>query len=129
MRLRRWIGWLAVAAILLHAGTVARHNVIVFQRVAAELASEAALDAGLICHIETDEDGGGQALPGKDRTPAKPCPVCLGLASAHALAVGEVPVLRLPQAMRQRVAAPREEQRAPALKFLRPLTHAPPSLA
>ena len=37
MRFQRWVSWLAVAAILLHAATVAHHNVIQFQAIPAGL--------------------------------------------------------------------------------------------
>ena len=129
MGFRRWIGWLAVAAILLHAATVARHHVVQFRAASAEVAS-AAFELGLICHVDGDADGNGQSLPGKDRnSPSKPCPVCLGLASAHALPASDAPALRVPQAVTQMVSAPLQAVRTTASRFLLPLTRGPPSLA
>jgi Protein of unknown function (DUF2946) len=130
MHLRRWIGWLAVAAILLHTGTVARHNVVMYQKLSAALAAGAAFEAGLICHVESSTDGDEQSLPGDGgSSPSKPCPVCLGLASAHALPTSDAPALSTPQIAVHRVSVPREIERAPASRFSLPLTRGPPNLA
>ena len=118
MSLRRWIGWLAVAAMLLHAGAVSRHNLIMFEKVAAQFSANAAFDAGQICHIDADASGNTKSLPGKDGNgPQKPCPICLGLASAHALQSSEVLLLRVPHSVYLREALPQEAERSPAAKF------------
>jgi hypothetical protein len=125
MYLRRWISWLAIAAILLHTATIAGHGVIMFNRAAAEVTA-AALEAGLICHVEGD----GLALPGNGQGgPSKPCPICLGLASAFALHDSGAPVLHVPRFAA--LAAPAAY--GPALKsshgLYLPLSRGPPSLA
>jgi hypothetical protein len=130
MRVRRWIGWLAIAAILLHAGTVARHNSIMFQKVSAALATGAAFEAGLICHVESSTDGEEQSLPGDNgSSPSKPCPVCLGLASAHALLTPDAPAMGVPVFVSHKVAVPAEIEQAVVSRFSLPLTRGPPSLA
>jgi hypothetical protein len=130
MRLRRWISWIAVAAILLHTAAISRHSLILFQAASAEIATAAA-DAGFICHTDASasENGWAQELPGKNKdSPSKPCPICLGLASAHALTASEAPVLRVPQAVFQKAAVPQETEHGAAASFLLPLTRGPPSL-
>ena len=132
MDFRRWVSWLAVAAILLHAGTVARHNVIRFEAIPNELALLAGFDAGVICHTdsETVDNGTAQGLPGKDQGGTfKPCPVCLGLASVHALTASGTPVLRLPQAVYIARLSPQNHEAAPAVRLSLPPTRGPPSIA
>ncbi len=61
-----------------------------------------AFETGVICHVDSEagDNGAAQRLPGKDQGgTSKPCPVCLGLASAHALTASDTPVLRVPQAV------------------------------
>ncbi|MGO9484297.1 MAG: DUF2946 family protein [Rhodomicrobium sp.] len=130
MRFRRWVGWIAVAAILLHAATVARHNVILFQAIHAQLASQQGLETGVICHLAA-EDGKAQGLPGKDQGGfAKPCPICLGLAaSAHALPASAAPPLRVPQTILAAAFVPQDPQLASAARVSLPSNRGPPSLA
>ena len=131
MRFQRWVSWLAVAAILLHAATVAHHNVIQFQAIPAGLASLAILDPGIICHADSEADEGGKAhtLPRKSPGPApKPCPVCLGLASAHALPASEGPSLRVPQTVLAAAFVRPGLVLAPAVRLSLPLTRGPPAL-
>ncbi len=131
MRFQRWVSWLAVAAILLHAATVARHNVIQFQAIPVGLASSAILDPGIICHAdsEADESGNARTLPGKSPSPApKPCPVCLGLASIHALPASEGPSLRVPQTVLAAAFVRPGLALAPAVRLSLPLTRGPPTL-
>jgi hypothetical protein len=132
MDFRRWVSWLAVAAILLHAGTVARHNVIRFEAIPNELAQLAGFDAGVVCHTdsETGDNGTAQGLSGKDpASTSKPCPVCLGLASAHALTASNTPALRVPRAVFIARLAPQEREAAPAVRLSLPPTRGPPSIA
>jgi hypothetical protein len=132
LRLWRWSSWLAVAALLLHTGTVARHSVIQIQAAQARFAQFAALEAGIICHIETGTDDGGpvQSLPGKNGSgTAKPCPVCLGLASAYALSASEAPQLRVPLAHLVSEPLPQGPELARAAWLSRPPNRGPPSSA
>ena len=115
---------------LLHAGATSRHNLIMFEKVAAQFSANAAFAAGLICHIDADASGNTKSLPGKDgSSPQKPCPICQGLASAHALQSSEVPFLRVPYSVYLREDVPQEAGQAPAARFSLPPTRAPPSLA
>ncbi len=132
MGFRRWVGWLAVAGILLHAATIARHNVVRFHAIPAELAALAGFDQGIICHVDSEAgaNGSDQGLPSKDQDrTSKPCPICLGLASAHALTASDAAVLRIPQAFFvAHVAFPKLEL-LPAARYSLPLTRGPPSAA
>ena len=132
MRSRRWHCFLAVAAILLHAAAIARHNVIRFEAIPNELALLAGFDASVICHTdsETGDNGAAQGLPGKDQGgTSKPCPVCLGLAFVHALTPSGAPVLRLPQAVYAARLSPQNHEAAPAVRLSLPPTRGPPSIA
>jgi hypothetical protein len=114
---------------LLHAGATSRHNLIMFEKVAAQFSADAAVAASLICHVDTDAAGNAQSLPGKDgNNPQKPCPICLGLASAHALQTGEAPLLRVPDPVYLKASVAQEAERTPAARFSLPHTRAPPSL-
>jgi hypothetical protein len=132
MRFRRWVGWLAVAAIMLHTVTIARHNVILFQTIPNELAALVGFEPGAICHVDSEADGDGQAqdLPGKRQngTP-KPCPICQGFASAHALQANDTPCLRIPQTISLGALLPQEPDLPPVARVFLPLTHGPPSRA
>lgn len=132
MRFRRWVGWLAIAAIMLHTATVARHNVIVFQAIPNELAALAGFEPGAICQVgsEADKNGQAQGLPGNGQGgKSKSCPICLGFASAHALQASEMPCLRIPRAIYLTASVPQEPDRAPPAKGSLPPTRGPPSLA
>ena len=132
MDFRRWVSWLAVAAILLHATTVARHNVIRFEAIPNELALLAGFETGVICHAdgETGDNGTAQRLPGEDHGgTSKPCPVCLGLASAHALTANDTPVLRVPRAVFIARLAPQDLEALPPVRLSLPPTRGPPSIA
>jgi len=132
MRLRRCISWIAVAGILLHAVTLARHNVIQYQAFSTQAALLQALDAGIICHIDSDadEDGKAQGLPGKDQgRTSKPCPVCFGFASANAaLPASEAPALRVPQTVIADAFISRDNRPAPLARFRLPPNRGPPSI-
>ena len=132
MGFRRWVNWLAVAAILLHAGTVARHNLIRFEAIPNELALLAGFDTGAICHVDSapGDNGAAQGLPGNDQggTP-KPCPICLGMATAHALTASDAPILRVPQAVFVVRFAPQAPRLAPTGRISLPSNRGPPSIA
>ncbi len=132
MRLRFWVSWLAVAAILLHAATVARHYAVMFEAMPAELASAAGFDPGAICHVdsEADADGTAQALPGNNQNGVtKPCPVCLGLASVYGLPASEALFLLVPQTVVAAGFVPQNSSGVPVARFSLPQTRGPPSLA
>jgi hypothetical protein len=132
MRFRRWVGWLAFAAIMLHTVTVARHNVILFQAIPNELAVLAGFEPGAICHVdsEADKDGKTPGFPGdRQNSSSKPCPICQGFASVHALQTSETAYCRITQAVSLSVALPEEPDIAPSARVFLPLTHGPPSLA
>ena len=132
MNFRRWVSWLAVAAILLHTATVARHNLIRFEAIPNELALLAGFESGVICHVDSEagDNGAAQELPGKDHGgTSKPCPVCLGLASVHALTASHAPVLRVPQAVFIARIVPQNHETAPAVRLSLPPTRGPPSIA
>ena len=132
MRFRRWVNWLAVAAILLHAGTVARHNVIRFEAIPNELALLAGFDAAALCHAGSgaSDDSAGEGLPGKGQgSTSKPCPICLGMAAAHALTASDTPILRVPQAVFVAGAVPQNDEAAPPVRLSLPPTRGPPSIA
>ncbi|ADP70972.1 hypothetical protein Rvan_1725 [Rhodomicrobium vannielii ATCC 17100] len=101
MRSRHWICSLAIIGVLLHAGTLARHHLVVFgEAVAAaeQLAAAEAYDEHALCRSGAGDDGAG-AEPGKKAPGApKSCLVCLGLAFAHALPPAEAPPLPVPPA-------------------------------
>jgi hypothetical protein len=132
MRIRRWVGWLAVAAIMLHAATIARHNVIRFQAIAAELAASTGFAPAAICYVASEADGSGPApaVPGdgQDGT-SKPCPICLGLASAHALPASEAPAPRVPHTLFVPRFVPQKLELAPSVRLFLPPTRGPPSIA
>jgi Protein of unknown function (DUF2946) len=116
---------------LLHAATVARHHLVQYEAISAQAALQQALDAGLICHIDSDadEDDAAQALPGKaPGGAAKPCPVCLGLASAHALPASEAPALRVPQTVAAAAFVSPDREPAPPARFRLPPNRGPPSI-
>jgi hypothetical protein len=132
MRLRRYISWIAVAGILLHAVTLARHNVIQYQAFSTQAALLQAFDAGIICHVDSDadEDGKAQGLPGKDQgRTTKPCPVCFGFASANAaLPASDAPALRVPQTVIADAFISRDNDPAPPAGFRLPPNRGPPSI-
>jgi hypothetical protein len=129
MSIRRWVSWLAVAAILLHSVTIARHYVIRFEAVPIELAA-ASFDAAALCHLESEADGNGsdRGTPGQNG-PSKPCPICLGAACAHALTAAEAPTASLPRAVFAERLVPPSIELVPAARFSLPLTRGPPSIA
>ncbi len=134
MRSRRWVSWIAVIGILLHAATLARHNVLLFKQasLALEAAAVEAFEPGAICYSERPvrDDGKAQSLPGKSPAGSSTaCPICLGLVSAHATPPSEAPVLRVPQTVIAHVFAPRDPQLAPLTTVRRPSNRGPPSIA
>ena len=129
MRSRRWISWIAIAGMLLHAATIARHNVILFQQsIPAELAASFGIEPGVTCDASGEAPNGGKAGKGSGGGVTH-CPICLGLASAHAMPASEAPVLRIPQTVIALAFVP--HNRAPfwpaAVRL--PSNRGPPSIA
>jgi hypothetical protein len=87
--MRRWISFLAVLGVLLHAGAVVRHHIVMLGLPASPSAEQTLLaDLQVICHGTGDQPAlaGGDAPSG--RTPAdikRNCPLCAGLAGPFAL--------------------------------------------
>ena len=132
MDFRRWVSWLAVAAILLHAGTVARHNVIRFLAIPDELALLAGVETSVICHVDSEagDSGTAQGSPGKNQGgTSKPCPICLGMASAHALTANDAPAPRVAQAVSAVRFVPQKPRLAPTGRVSLPSNRGPPSIA
>jgi hypothetical protein len=132
MRFWRWVNWLAVAAILLHTGTVARHNVIRFEAIPAELALLADFGAATLCRASNlaSDASASEAVPGKGQgSTSKPCPICLGMATAHALTASYTLILRVPQAVFVVRAVPQNDEAAPPVRLSLPPTRGPPSIA
>ena len=121
MQFKRWVSWIAVAGILLHAGTVARHNLMRFDPLAK---------AGVLCTVTLAEAGDAQKLPAKvPANRAKTCPVCMGLVSAHALPPSEAPALRVPQTLMALAFLPQVWQSEPQSAFRLPSNRGPPAIA
>jgi hypothetical protein len=90
MRMRRWIGLLALASVLLHAAALVRHNTVM---AGAGLQYQALVDSlTQICH--------GSAVAGSVAPPNLPyvpppsnsdngCPLCSGLGPSAAIAAPE----------------------------------------
>jgi hypothetical protein len=89
MLLRRWISFLAIVGVLLHAGALARHHVVMLD---AHLQHQALItDLLQICHsngLGTVTPDGLPDIPRPSETQDN-CPICSGLASAVALAAPE----------------------------------------
>jgi hypothetical protein len=119
MQSKRWVSWIAVAGILLHATATARHNVMLFDSLAK---------AGVLCTAALAESEDAQKLPAK--VPAnKTCPICMGLVSAHALPPSEAPTLRVPQTPVALAFVPQDRQSEPQSDFRQPSNRGPPALA
>jgi hypothetical protein len=120
MRLRQWIGLVAMLGVLLHAGLIVRHNTVML---AAGL-EQAVFDQGAICHGGRTPTASKQPLLPEQERPNADCPMCMGLVSALAI-LGAAPAdqpCREKLAMRLadvtetialRLAAPRPPSRGP----------------
>lgn len=86
---------LVMAALLLHAVLLARHDVVMFNqafRVAdAQAASIEGLSPGAICHHKGDGSGKPESPPSDRGKVPSPCPVCLGLVAACAVSPSAPP--------------------------------------
>lgn len=99
MRLRKWIGIVALLGVLLHAGAIVRHNGVM---VAATFQYHALVaDLAQICHgAVTGADAPAADLPAipKPSDAQTGCPICSGFGAAFALLAPApaVVVLRAP---------------------------------
>jgi hypothetical protein len=128
MRLRRWIALVAMIGVLLHAGLIVRHNVMVLS---AQLEHGALVSAlRVICHGH----GGTAELPAGE-VPSLPqpeqdrgsCPLCAGLAPVAAVLNDAGPVCHVSDAASSRIAVVGEIIRQ-RLAAVRPPTRGPPAL-
>jgi hypothetical protein len=130
MGFRRWVSWVAVAAILLHTVTIARHYVILLEAIPLELAA-GNFDPAAFCHTAIEADGSNgsdRGTPSQDGS-SKPCPICQGAASAYALTASEAPAPGVPRVVFvERLVLP-SIKLVPAARFCLPLTRGPPSIA
>jgi hypothetical protein len=99
LRRRGWIGIVAALSVLLHAGALVRHSLVMAD--AAWQRDAILADLGRICHPA----GEASPVPAADLPPvpvpsAPPaeCPMCLGLVAAFALAGPQAEPLRAPEA-------------------------------
>ena len=126
MQLRRWISFVALLGVLLHAGLLVRHNAVMLN--AKLLHSEIAATLGVICHT----DGTTARLP-VSQIPDVPaqseglgdCPICAGLASVAAIVPSLVADITAPDFSSARVAVVGEAI-ALRLAAVRPPTRGPP---
>jgi hypothetical protein len=129
LRLRGLIGLVAALGVLLQAGVLVRHRLVVAEAGTQYLAVLA--DLGSICRASA---GAGRAPP-SDRlpvpTPSDPqgaCPVCLGLVAAFALAGPEPEPLKV-QAGSMALQEGGEAFRPALPRATHPPARGPPELA
>jgi len=98
LRRRGWIGIVAALSVLLHAGALVRHSLVMAD--AAWQRDAILADLGRICHAA----GEASPLPAADlppvpvpSAPQAECPMCLGLVAAFALAGPQAEPLRAPE--------------------------------
>ena len=132
MHWRRWLGLLAVVGVLLHAGAIVRHNAVMLaaaSRTTAANTAVASLDADLRLICSAGAHLAEALLPdGKDPTGnPQTCPICAGLASAHALTAVALPALAIPYGDHA-VATASTDERISVQRRLRPPSRAPPAL-
>lgn len=129
MSWRRWIGCLALAGVIVHAVALARHNAFALGKALAELhdiVGDLGSDLQVICSAanaaDTPATTTGTPAP---RGSNHDCPICAGLASAHALAAVDSAVVRPPRPLLAGAFA-EQDQRVSIQKRLRPPSRAPP---
>ncbi|WP_367998469.1 DUF2946 family protein [Rhodomicrobium lacus] len=131
MRSRHWICSLAIIGVLLHAGTLARHHLVVFGEMVAaaeRLAAAEAYDEHAVCRSGAEDDSAGERQGNKVPGAPKSCLVCLGLAFAHALPPAEAPPFPPPPAYGAVLPAIPLHGSHAAANVRLPQSRAPPSL-
>lgn len=137
MRLRATITVLALLGVLVHALAVVRHSTVVMLAAAtvAEITATGpaadSLEAAPICHASQNgaSQDGANAPSGPMPSGSKlSCPICLGLASAVALAPAAV-LLPRPVCERPLDRFAVDDERVRVHERIRPPSRGPPSLA
>jgi hypothetical protein len=127
MRLRGWLGVVAALSVLLNAGALVRHD-LVMGAAGWQARTLLADIAGSLCRAAADTRQPADTAPARAPAPSDVpavCPVCLGLAAAFILAHA----LHEPQAppTGARIADPAAEAAPPALpRTARPPVRGPP---
>jgi hypothetical protein len=134
MRRRIWISWVVVAAVLMHAVLLARHDVFMF-KATLRLVDAAAINPedippGDICHSQA----GGAESSGKPKSPPSTpgkspsrCPICLALVAAFAVSPS-TPTAPRPQQTSVHVAFLLPQPRIPEFqKYRSPPNRGPPA--
>jgi hypothetical protein len=135
MRTRRWISWVVVAGVLMHAVMLGRHHVFMFQAALGSIVSSSIaieeFPPGAICHSDALAN---DAAPSKGR-PSIPdgaksgCPVCLASVAAYAISPSASPALRLPRTSGPIAFPAAQTSLAKFTRFRSPFQRGPPSLA
>lgn len=132
MSLRRWVSVFALLGVLAQAVAIPRHNAIMLAGALAAADETLVLvsigtpaESGAICR--TDGRWGSNAPSGAPGSPGKStsCPICLGLASAHAILPSHDLTVQTPFAVSiERVAV--RDMRLAQLDLYRPRARGPP---
>ena len=130
MRLRRWISFVAMAGVLMHAGLIVRHGLIMADAARHQRALLA--DLAVLCHA-TSATERGDVLPAELPQLPRPsdatgCPVCAGLIGAFALVAPCPAALHLAHAI---VISPAAAEDLPLglMRLALPPARGPPTLA
>ena len=127
--MRRWISFLAVLGVLLHAGAVVRHHVVMLGT-PGPTGAEQALLANLqaICHGAGGQENRAATDGPSNQTPAdvnKRCPLCAGVVGLFALLTPE-PALAVRLAAASRIFAGDTAVQVVLPRTLYPPTRGPP---
>lgn len=134
MKRRIWISLVVMAAMLVHAVLLARHDVVMFK--AALRAGDAMavqiqdFPAEAICHHEAPDTAGGTLPEKPPASPEKPyrCPICQALVAAYAISPGAAPKPQPRQVCAYVLFLPVSSYRSEFPKFRSPPTRGPPTL-
>jgi hypothetical protein len=131
MSLRLWVSVLALLGVLAHAAAIPRHNAIMLGSALEAAAKQTALAAvGEKPQAISDLMCGADGRAGKDdpSTPANSnsCPICMGVAPAHAIVSACEPEVSAPFAVVMARVAVRD-MRIVQQRLYRPPARGPPS--
>jgi hypothetical protein len=130
MSLRLWVSVIALLGVLAHAAAIPRHNAIMLESALEAGDQQAALAAvgekpqalaGLMCGAGASAGKDGPSAPAKSES----CPICMGVAPAHAILSACQPEVSAPYAIliaRARV----RDMRVVQHKLYRPPARGPP---
>jgi len=133
MSLRLWVSVIALLGVLAHAAAIPRHNAIMLASAIEAADKQAALAAvgekpdaiaGLMCRADTGAGKDGPSAPGKSGS----CPICMGVAPAHAILSACQPVIAAPFAVVMTRVVVRD-MRIVQQKLYRPPARGPPDAA